>query len=243
MLPLALVPSLRAFLLLTGLTPGTIYHVRVVATNTLGTESSETTFTTFPFTPKLHETCTNGLARQQTGAALLLDCRAYELVSSGESGGYDVESNLVPGQTPYAGYPQASGAAGTSRVLYGVHDGALPGVAGHPTNKGVGSLRRHPRRRRLDHRIRRRPRQQPLRHRALLLDSHGRRLEPRHLRLRRLRRLLAVLRRRLDTGIPVRLASGELVQGMVRRAGFPEPGPPPPPTATLPMTSPPTANT
>ncbi len=123
--------------LLTGLTPGTIYNVRILATNTLGTGSSETSFTTFPFAPKIHEVCSNSLARQQTGATLLLDCRAYELVSSAESGGYDVESNLVPGQTPYGGYPQASGASGTSRVLYGVHDGALPGVVGNPTNKGV----------------------------------------------------------------------------------------------------------
>jgi len=123
---------------LSGLIPGTTYHYRVVATNGLGvTDGPDSTFTTFPFVPQIHETCANGLARQQTGAALLLDCRAYELVSSAESGGYDVESNLVPGQAPYAGYPEGSGATGTSRVLYGVHDGALPGVAGHPTNRGV----------------------------------------------------------------------------------------------------------
>jgi hypothetical protein len=69
--------------------------------------------------------------RQQTGAALLLDCRAYELVSAAQTGGYDVESDLVPGQTPFDDYPHAAG-----RVLYGVHEGAIPG-AGAPTNFGV----------------------------------------------------------------------------------------------------------
>ncbi len=122
---------------ISALLPGTTYHYRIVATNIVGTESAESTFTTFPFTEELKDACPNALARQQTGAALLLDCRAYELVSAANSGGYDVESDLVPGQTPYGGYPQASGAGGTSRVLYGVHHGAIPGVAGNPTNKGV----------------------------------------------------------------------------------------------------------
>src|SRR4029077_3985104 len=49
-------------------------------------------------------------------------------------GGYDVESNLVPGQTPFDGYPRAEGPL---RVLYGIHNGAIPGVAGNPTNRGV----------------------------------------------------------------------------------------------------------
>ena len=46
--------------------------------------------------------------RQQTGAALLMDCRAYEQVLSGSTGGYDVESYLVPGETPFGGFPQAT---------------------------------------------------------------------------------------------------------------------------------------
>ncbi len=122
----------------TGLSPGTTYHVRVVASNPIDTEvGPDITFTTYPFVAVLNDTCPNALARQQTSASLVLDCRAYELVSASNSGGYDVESSLVPGQTPYSGYPQASGASGSSRVLYGVHDGALPGVSGYPTNKGV----------------------------------------------------------------------------------------------------------
>lgn len=126
---------------LTGLHPGTTYHYRVVASNSEsppgGTVSPDQTFETFPTFDVIADPCPNAHVRQQTGAALLLDCRAYELVSAANTGGYDVESDLVPGQAPYGGYPQASGATGNSRVLYGIHDGAIPEVAGDPTNKGV----------------------------------------------------------------------------------------------------------
>jgi hypothetical protein len=117
-----------------GLAPGTVYHYRVVAENGLGTTIDEGTFSTFPFRAEFKDSCPNSLARQQTGAALTLDCRAYEIVSARDAGGYDVESDLVPGQTPFGGYPQAED---PPRVLYGVHDGAIPGVDGHPTNRGV----------------------------------------------------------------------------------------------------------
>ena len=74
---------------------GTTYHYVIVATNQSGTsESTEETFTTFPYTPVLEDKCANAHVRQQTGAALLADCRAYELVSAANAGGYDVESYL-----------------------------------------------------------------------------------------------------------------------------------------------------
>lgn len=118
--------------LLSGLTPGTTYHYRVIATNANTTTTGPTrTFTTLPFTSLINDTCPNAHVRQQTGAALLLDCRAYELVSAANTGGYDVESSLIGGQTPFGSYPQAD-----SRVLYGIHNGAIPGT-GNPTNHGV----------------------------------------------------------------------------------------------------------
>jgi hypothetical protein len=121
---------------LTGLSPGTTYHSRVVASNAAGrTESADRTFTAFPFTPVLNDPCSNAHVRQQTGAALLPDCRAYELVSAADTGGYDVESSLVAGQTPFGGYPQASNASSGSRVLYAIHFGGIPGI-GDPTNSG-----------------------------------------------------------------------------------------------------------
>ena len=118
-----------------GLEPNTTYYYRVVATNSVGSVSGpDKVFATQPFNDTLSDTCANKLARQQTGATQLLDCRAYELASAAHAGGYDVESSLVPGQAPFSGYPRASS---PSQVLYGVHNGAIPGVSGNPTNRGI----------------------------------------------------------------------------------------------------------
>jgi hypothetical protein len=121
---------------LSGLAPGTLYRYRVIASNDAGEVSAEATFKTFPFIPSIEDACPNAHVRQQTGSALLLDCRGYELVSAADSGGYDVESSLVPGQTPFGGYPDAADATGQPRVLYGAHFGAIPGPW-NPTNHGV----------------------------------------------------------------------------------------------------------
>ncbi len=116
-----------------GLAPGTTYHYRVIAENDAGEAiGHDQTFTTFAPPPDQIDPCGNAHVRQQTGAALLLDCRAYELVSAGDTGGYNVESRLETGQTPFADYPNASG----PRVLYGIHSGAIPGPW-NPTNRGL----------------------------------------------------------------------------------------------------------
>ena len=101
-----------------------------------GTAGPEQSFTTFSFSARQEDNCPNAHAQQQTGASLLLDCRAYELVSAPNTNGYDVESNLANGQTPFSGYPEASGSTGPSRLLYGVHGGGIPGT-GEPTNRGL----------------------------------------------------------------------------------------------------------
>ena len=121
-----------------GLQPGTVYHFRAVGTNEAGEDVAgfDNTFTTFPFEPEVSDHCPNAHVRQQTGTTYLLDCRAYELVSAANSGGYDVESNLVAGQTPFENYPEAESPSGQPRVLYGVHDGGIPGT-GDATNRGV----------------------------------------------------------------------------------------------------------
>jgi hypothetical protein len=116
-----------------GLVAGTLYHFRLVGENSVGTGDAEKTFTTFGFTPSINDRCPNSHVRQQTGTSLLLDCRAYELVSAEKAGGYDVESTLVAGEKPFGEYPEA---IGPSQVLYGIHGGGVPGV-GHPTNRGV----------------------------------------------------------------------------------------------------------
>ena len=97
----------RVSVQLSDLKPGTTYHWRVVAQNSTETTfGGDRTFTTYAFSP-FNDACPNAHIRQQTGAASLLDCRAYELVSAANTGGYNVESNLTEGQTPYAGYPEA----------------------------------------------------------------------------------------------------------------------------------------
>ncbi len=120
---------------LSALASNTTYRYRAVVDNVSspsgGTVGPIHAFTTMTFGKDVDDTCSNAHVRQQTAAAGLLDCRAYELVSAAQSGGYDVESTLIPGQSPYAGFPEATG-----RVLYGVAGGGIPGTD-NPTNGGV----------------------------------------------------------------------------------------------------------
>ncbi len=116
-----------------GLQPETLYHYRVVATNAAGvTEGADHTFTTFALPSTEVDTCPNAQVRQQTSAAHLPDCRAYELVSAADTGGYDVRSDLSSGMSPLATSPAAA-----DRVLYSMQSGTIPGIAGNPTNRGA----------------------------------------------------------------------------------------------------------
>ena len=116
---------------LSGLTPGATYHYRFVFVNQAGTTSGPDRQFTMFVRPTGIDSCSNAHVRQQTGASLLLDCRAYELVSAANAGGYDVESDIIPGQEPPEAYPRA-----TDRILYSLHRGTIPGIAGNPTNYG-----------------------------------------------------------------------------------------------------------
>jgi len=116
---------------LQGLEAHTTYYFRFVAFNDAGsTAAPPQKFTTFG-KDKFGDDCPNAHVRQQTGTRLLLDCRAYELVSAANAGGYDVESDLSPGETPLVTSPLADG-----RATYALHYGTLPGAAGNPTNFG-----------------------------------------------------------------------------------------------------------
>ena len=113
------------------LEPGVTYEYRVVVTNEAGSVTTPPQeFTTY--TPDSGvDNCGNAQVRQQTQGSLLLDCRAYELVSAADTGGYDVASDLVPGQDPLDAYPDAEGPAALLDRL-----GVVPGIAGNPTNLG-----------------------------------------------------------------------------------------------------------
>ena len=116
---------------LSGLATGGSYHYRLVATNPLGSDASpDKVLSTFS-EDVFDDHCGNAVVRRQTTTTLLLDCRAYELVSAANDGGYDVQSDLVPGQIPLSAQPGA-----TDRLLYSLHDGKIPGVDG-PTNLGL----------------------------------------------------------------------------------------------------------
>ena len=119
--------------ILTHLAPQTRYHFRFVATNPISTVyGDDISFTTFSLNQDTVDPCVNAQERKQTGTALLLDCRAYELVSAGDTGGYDVQSDLVPGQETLMAFPGAK-----DKVVYSMHDGAIPNIGGYPTNLGL----------------------------------------------------------------------------------------------------------
>ena len=114
-----------------GLQGNRTYHYRIVATNEAGpTFGPDQVFRTYPSDPSV-DNCDNAHVRQQVEASLLFECRAYELVSARNAGGYDVVSDLVPGLAPYDMYPRADDTA-----LYSIDHGIVPGVAGNPTNFG-----------------------------------------------------------------------------------------------------------
>jgi hypothetical protein len=76
---------------LSGLTPNTVYHWRVVATNALGTaEGSDQTFSTYGTAPS-EGGCTNQAFRIGASARLP-DCRAYEMVSPVDKNNTDILS-------------------------------------------------------------------------------------------------------------------------------------------------------
>jgi hypothetical protein len=106
-----------------GLDP-VVYHFRVVATNSLGTVTSgDQTFSFYP------ESCPNATVRQQTGAAGLPDCRAYELVSPGIVGSGGV----------FVGGVNSPRASNPSRFSFTGGLGTIPGPW-NPPNSIDGDL-------------------------------------------------------------------------------------------------------
>ena len=190
---------------LDGLRSGTLYHYRLVGTNSVGVglPDADRTFRTYPV--GFDDQCPNAHVRQQTGAAFLLDCRAYELASAYDAGGYDVESDLVAGQSPSGDIRWRSTRRGSSTRptrAASRERAAPPTTVSTPTSPpasesgwnttyvGVPA----------DNPFATAPFGSPL------LEAER---EPRHLRLRWARQLFAVLRRRQgrSAGPPPRRAS------------------------------------
>jgi hypothetical protein len=105
-----------------GLTPGTHYHFRIVASNAQGSAEAEGRFVTYPSLAAEPTACPNALLRIGV-AALLPDCRAYELVTPPNTDGHPPK-----GLQNYFGGPstrQASPAG--DRVAFRIDGGSLPG--------------------------------------------------------------------------------------------------------------------
>jgi hypothetical protein len=121
----------EASVVLSGLGSDTAYHYRVVAKNEYSEVAGDEGVLRTYAVDSTADTCPNALIRKETGTVLLPDCRAYELVSAANSGGYDVTSDLVPGQVPLPTKPRAA-----DRIIYSLNYGKVPGVGGEPPNHG-----------------------------------------------------------------------------------------------------------
>ena len=103
---------------------GVPYHFRLHAENQWGeTVTADQTFTFNPPT-----TCPNHSVRQQTGAAYLPDCRAYELVSPGRAGG----AALFPDgpKSPLASNPARFTFLAALNVIPGTGEAPNAGLSG-----------------------------------------------------------------------------------------------------------------
>jgi hypothetical protein len=79
----------------TGLTPSTEYHYRVVAESSAGPEvlGEDETFETAPAGAASEPSCPNATLRTENSSKALPDCRAYEQVSPQDKNGFDAGAN------------------------------------------------------------------------------------------------------------------------------------------------------
>jgi hypothetical protein len=121
---------------LSGLEPGTVYRFRVVAENCDPEEpegeclsvGEEARFATYPAPPP-SPPCPNEAFRIGP-SALLPDCRAYELVTPGNTNGHPVGANAQIGLQVGAAWSFPLAAPGGDSVAFQSFGGSLPGFEG-----------------------------------------------------------------------------------------------------------------
>lgn len=123
--------AVEASAAVSGLSPGTHYRFRVVATNEDGSDEAEGSFATYPSLPVEPTPCPNALLRTSF-SALLPDCRAYELVTPPDT---NARAPLgAEGEGGGSTSRQVSPAG--DKVPFRVRGGALPGLGGTGGFKG-----------------------------------------------------------------------------------------------------------
>ena len=133
-----------AFVPLAGLEPGTTYRFRAVAENcdaeepgrpciTMGEgkpgeEGDDARFATYPAQPP-SPPCPNEAFRSGPSAALP-DCRAYELVTPGDTNGHPVGANALIGLQVGAAWSFPLASASGNSIVFQSFGGSLPGFEG-----------------------------------------------------------------------------------------------------------------
>ncbi len=121
---------------LVGLAPGTAYHYRVVATNSVATsEGPDQTFITYE-APVSNGNCPNQIFRAGS-AALLPDCRAYEMVSPVDKNGGNI-LGLYP-LNPYGRAAFEQAATSGEKITYSSGAAFADEIGAAHSNQYIGA--------------------------------------------------------------------------------------------------------